>query len=196
MHLFRSARRLAPKLAAALGIAALSASCSTSNIPLIGGPGDTAESTTATTDQRRLELASKAVVADGGEITKVKYYHLDTYRTVNAADRAITFEQRHHLHGAVTLEERLDRFGHYYTIFWKADDRATPVTVIFEYRQKNSGLASLTKTTTIENIKRSNKTSLKVTGEEYWERGSVTAWRTTLVQGGKTIAADQSFLWE
>lgn len=192
MHLLRSARRLA----AALAIAALSTSCSTSKIPLIGGSGDNRETTDPTTDQRRLKLASKAVVAEGGEITKVKYYHLDTYRTVHAADRAITFEQRHHLHGAVTLEERLARFGHYYTIFWKADNRDTPVTVVFEYRQKNSGPTPLTKTVTINNIQRSNKTSLEVTGEEYWERGSVTAWRTTLVQADKTIAADQSFLWE
>ena len=113
-----------------------------------------------------------------------------------AADPAIAFEQRHYLHGAVSLEERLARFGHYYTVFWKAEDRSAPVTVTIEYRQKNTGPQSFTQAVTVDNVRGSNTTDLQVTGEQYWENGSVTAYRVTLTQNGETIAADQSFLWD
>lgn len=201
MHLLRSARRILPTLAFALGLTAastLTTSCSTSYIPFVG-KADEAEADPdrpLTTDERRLQLANDVVISQGGEITKVKYYHLDSHRTIRSADPAVTFEQRHYLHGAITLEQRLARYGHYYTIFWNSDDRSTPVTVVFEYRQKNTGPAALTKTVTVDDIGRRNQTPFKVTGEEYWERGPVTAWRVTLVQGDNTIAADQSFLWD
>ena len=69
----------------------------------------------------------------------MKYYHLMPFFTPPTTNPTILFERQHYVYGAVTKKEIVDRFGHYYAFFWKADDRTGPVTVRFEYQQAQSG---------------------------------------------------------
>jgi hypothetical protein len=127
--------------------------------------------------------------------TKVKIYRLNQMDRVIAVDPSIPFEQRHLLHGAVSIEEREARAGNYYTFFWKADDRTQPVKLRFEYRQSATRSAIKVQEIEITDVKRSNVTKVQVTGEGYQTNGKVLAWRASLIQGGKEIATTQSFMW-
>lgn len=131
-----------------------------------------------------------------GTIAKVKYFHLQPGKDYFAADPAIPFEAKYHLHGAVTSEERSERYGHYYTIDWKAADTTRPVTLRFEFRQKLTGPAVQVIEVPVNEVDRSNRTRFQVTGDAYFTNGPVTSWRVTLLQDGQAIASDQSFLWD
>jgi len=138
---------------------------------------------------------SSARVGDGATISKIKYYNLIPQQPLNVSDPAILFELQHHLYGAVTKAEVINRGGHYYTIFWKAEDRSQPVTVRFEYRQSSDGLVTRTKEVEIADIGRSNTTKFQVTGEEYKTLGRVTSWRITLLRGKQELVSQTSYLW-
>ncbi len=142
-----------------------------------------------------LASCSTATVANGGKISKVKYYHLVPGTPVTSNDPAIRFERDHHLYGAVTKAEIMDRGGHYYTIFWKADDRSQPVTVRFEYRQASTGLTSKVVEQEFADVRKSNIAKFQVTGGEYTSSGRVTAWKVTLMRGKDELASQESFLW-
>ncbi|TDU71333.1 hypothetical protein EI77_02457 [Prosthecobacter fusiformis] len=138
---------------------------------------------------------SSVSVGPGGQISKVKYYHLHPGSPVNTVDPAVQFERDYLLYGAITREEVSDRFGHYYTIFWKATDRTQPVTVRFEYRQANTGLDAKVVTEEVVDVKRVNSSKFQVSGSEYNTSGRVTAWKVTLLRGQEELASQQSYLW-
>ena len=138
---------------------------------------------------------SSAVVGNGGRISKVNYYHLVPSKPIIVMDPAITFERQHYLYGAVTKAEVMNRGGHYYTIDWKVDDRSLPVTVRFEYRQANNGLATKVLEENINEVGRWNTTKFQVTGDEYNTNGRVTSWRVTLMRGKEELVSKASYLW-
>lgn len=138
---------------------------------------------------------STVSVGPGGRISKVKYYHLVPGNPVRTVDPAVEFERDHHLFGAVTRTEVLQRTGHYYTIFWRADDRTQPVTVRFEYRQANTGLNAKVIEEEVADLRRTNVSKFQVTGDDYSTHGRVTAWKVTLLRGKEELASQQSYLW-
>jgi hypothetical protein len=138
---------------------------------------------------------SSTKVGEGASISKVKYYHLVPQNPIVVADPAINFERQHLLYGAVTKAEVMNRGGHYYSVFWKAEDRSQPVTVRFEYRQANSGLTTKVLEEEVSDIRRSNTTKFQVTGDEYNTNGRVTAWRMTVMRGKEELVSKASFLW-
>ena len=138
---------------------------------------------------------SSAVVGNGGRISKVNYYHLVPSKPIIVMDPAITFERQHYLYGAVTKAEVMNRGGHYYTIDWKVDDRSLPVTVRFEYRQANNGLATKVLEENINEVGRWNTTKFQVTGDEYNTNGRVTSWRVTLMRGKEELVSKASYVW-
>jgi hypothetical protein len=131
----------------------------------------------------------------GGQISKVKAYHLQPTEPLRTIDPSILFERNHYLHGTVTLAEQLERAGHYYNIWWKVNDPSQPVTLRFEYRQKNTGLTIKTKDFQIADVRRSNQTKINLIGQDYQTNGPVSAWRITLRRGKEVLASQQSFLW-
>lgn len=142
-----------------------------------------------------LVSCSSTTVGDGASISKVKYYHLIPSKPVNVADPSINFERQHHLYGAVTKAEVMARGGHYYTVFWKADDREQPVKVRLEYRQAGSGLETKVVEQEVADIRRNNTTHFQVTGDEYNSNGRVTAWRVTVMRGKAELVSKASYLW-
>ncbi len=143
-----------------------------------------------------LSACSSAVNGPGGRIGKVKYYHLMPNYQARTIDPPIVFERQHFMYGAVTKKEIMERFGHYYAVFWKVNDRsAGPVTVRFEYMQEHSGLKTRVQEQIVEDIHRNNVSKFQVTGEEYQKSGRVNAWRVTVLRGKEELVSQQSALW-
>ncbi len=109
-------------------------------------------------------------------------------------DGMSAFERRRIEYGAVTQVDRRQRYGHYYDFFWRTD-RPADVTVRFEYRQQNLGSYVQAKEVDYKAIKGSQKTTFQVIGDDYEEEGKVTAWRAVIIENGKVVALNQSFLW-
>lgn len=142
-----------------------------------------------------LGACSSAVTGPGGKITKVKYYHLQPGVPQMTQVKAVNFEREHFLYGAVTAKEINARFGHYYTILWRAFDRQGPVKVRLEYRMANSGLKIFTKEVLVEDVRRSNTTHFEVNGSEYQKNGRVTMWKASILRGREELVSQKSFLW-
>jgi hypothetical protein len=143
-----------------------------------------------------LSACSSAVEGPGGRISKVNYYHLMSNYYPQTVTPLVLFEYQRHLHGAVTAADYVEKYGHYYTVFWKANDRdAGPVTVRFEYMQALSGLKKRTQEQIVDDIRRSNISKFQVTGEEYKKSGRVTAWRVSVLRGKEELVSQQSALW-
>lgn len=131
--------------------------------------------------------------------TKVKYYHLrdkDSRTESYSIDPMIRFERQHHFHGAVTSDQRHERLGNYYTLFWNAPASRSPVTVRFEYRQSLTGERVLTFDQVVTDVRDKNKTALRITGDSYHRDGRVAAWQATLLQDGRVLDQTRSFLWK
>jgi hypothetical protein len=142
-----------------------------------------------------LSACSSAVVGPGGKIAKVKYYHLMPFFTPQTTNPTILFERQHFIYGAVTKKEIVDRFGHYYAFFWKANDRTGPVTVRFEYQQAQSGLSKHVQEVVVDDVRRSNISKFQVAGPEYQKSGRVIAWRVSILRGKDELVSQQSALW-
>ncbi len=138
---------------------------------------------------------SSAVNGPGGRIGKVRYYHLMPNYVPRTLDPMILFERQHYMYGAVSKAEQMDRFGHYYTIFWKAKDRTGPLTVRFEYLQEHSGLTKRVQEQVVDDVRRSNVSKFQVAGEEYQKSGRVLAWRVIVLRGKEELVSQQSALW-
>ncbi|CAN5229138.1 hypothetical protein BH23VER1_BH23VER1_06820 [soil metagenome] len=195
MHSHRATiRALAP--ATLLATALLVASCS--SLPFIGQQGDADPPPTgpAAGSLTGEHIPSGQVVSNGAAITKVKYFHLDTLRVPATPETSIPFETRYHIHGAITRSDILERYGHYYSIFWELENPSAPVTLRFEYRQRTTGPAVKVIDVPVESPERKNLTKLQITGDAYLVNGSVSAWRVTVLRGDALLASDQSFLWE
>lgn len=133
----------------------------------------------------------------GGQIVKVKYYHLlNDEKVVPGTNDAVGFERDHYLYGAISNKDRKLRDGNYYVVMWKATDRSQPVKVRLEYRQQNTGTKIKTKEKEVATIKWRNDTEFEVNGEEYLNDGAVTSWRVTLVRGKVVLAEAKSYLWD
>lgn len=142
-----------------------------------------------------LSACSSTTTGPGGKISKVKYYHLMPFFTPQTTNQTILFERQHFIYGAVTKKEIVDRFGHYYAFFWKANDRTGPVTVKFEYMQGKSGLTKHVQTQVVDDIHRSNVSKFQVVGQEYQKNGRVIAWRISILRGKEELVSQQSALW-
>ncbi len=132
-------------------------------------------------------------------ISKVKIYRLplDTNQP-GSSDRAIVFERRHRLHGAVTSDDIKARSGNYYTVFWSLADTKTkePVTLRFRYRQAVTGPKIHVIDQRIDHPKSSNIAEFQVIGEAYEKQGKVLAWQLELRRGNEVLATRQSYLWK
>lgn len=142
-----------------------------------------------------LSACSSTTKGPGGQISKVKYYHLMPFFTPQTTNQTILFERQHFMYGAVTKKDIVDRFGHYYAFFWKTTDRTSPVTIKFEYQQSKSGLRKHVQEQVIDDIHRSNVSKFQVVGPEYQKSGRVIAWRISILRGKEELVSQQSALW-
>lgn len=129
-------------------------------------------------------------------ITKVNPYHLADASRVATEDPMISFEKTRLLYGAVDSDDLKERYGNYFTVFWKTDQPGVPATIRLEYRQANTGPKIFRQEMEVASPKRKNATHLKVTGDDYETNGVVTQWKASIVQRGEVVTEYRSFLWK
>ena len=116
-------------------------------------------------------------------------------RTNNGADASIGFERSYRAYGAVSGVESRQLFGHYYDFFWRAK-RDAPVTVRLEYRQEKLRAFVQAREVFYPHARGSNKTEFRVIGDDFFDDGKITAWRCLLIEEGRIVAENRSYLWD
>lgn len=109
----------------------------------------------------------------------------------------VRMEKERRLRGAVSMAERRQRLGQYYTLLWQdpAGVGQGPVEVVFQYQQ--GATASRVKRM-IRNFPASaakGSVEFAVIGDDYFTGGRVLAWKATVLRGGRELASRQSYLW-
>ena len=134
------------------------------------------------------------------QIRKFKTYFLETPMVQGISmggnvEQSLIFERRHLLFGAITGSDIRDRYGNYFTFFWRSQ-RPANLTIRLEYRQQKLGSMVQAREVTYPDAKGSFITRFEVNGDDYLEQGRVSAWRVLLIQDHKAIVAlGQSYLW-
>jgi len=110
-------------------------------------------------------------------------------------NETLAFQREWINYGALSLDERTQREGTYFDIFWRAE-RPADITVRFEYRQAKLGNAVMAKETFVPQAKGTVKSTFNVIGDDFQWDGPVTAWRCLLIEDGKIVGFTQSYLWK
>jgi hypothetical protein len=110
-------------------------------------------------------------------------------------DAPITFERQYRLFGAVTALDQRQRLGNYFDFFWRAK-RPSDVTVRLEYRQEKLHEHVQAQEISYRNVRGTHKTEFKVIGDDYFDDGRVISWRCLLIENGRIVAENRSFMWE
>jgi hypothetical protein len=116
-------------------------------------------------------------------------------KTATLQDAPITFERQYRLFGAVTALDQRQRFGNYFDFFWRVK-RPSDVTVRLEYRQEKLHEHVQAQEISYRNVRGTHKTEFKVIGDDYFDDGRVIAWRCLLIENGRIVAENRSFMWE
>jgi len=109
----------------------------------------------------------------------------------------VNMEKERHLRGAVSMAERRQRLGQYYTIQWH-DPAGTghgTVEVVFQYQQGET--ASLVKhmIRKFPAADSEGTAEFAVIGDDFFKGGKVLTWKATLRRGDRALASRQSYLW-
>jgi hypothetical protein len=131
---------------------------------------------------------------DSFEFRKTKTYLNDPVLYRPTLDQMIAFERQRINFGAVTQLDRQQRYGHYFTFFWRSGRKAD-LTLRLEYRQANLGSFVQAQELAYKEVKGSVKSEFKVIGDDYKDDGRITAWRAILIENGRIVGLNQSFLW-
>ena len=116
-------------------------------------------------------------------------------KTATLQDVPITFERQYRMFGAVTGLDQRQRFGNYFDFFWRAK-RPSDVTVRLEYRQEKLHEHVQAQEISYRNVHGTHKTEFKVIGDDYLDDGRVIAWRCLLIENGRIVAENRSYMWE
>jgi hypothetical protein len=115
--------------------------------------------------------------------------------TAGIAEASLGFERTYRLYGAITNADKNQRYGNYLDFFWRAKHPAN-VTVRLEYRQEKLRSFIQAREISYQNVKGNTKTEFAIIGDDYFQDGRVTAWRCLLIEDGKIVAENRSYLWE
>ena len=145
---------------------------------------------------RQIDKANVLPLAldDAIQFRKTKIFLNEPELIKPTTENMISFERQRVNFGAVTQLDRQQRYGHYYTFFWRTGRKAD-LTLRFEYRQQRLGSYVQAKERVYPGAKGSLQSQFQVIGDDYAEEGRVTAWRAVLIENGKIVGLTQSFLW-
>ena len=116
-------------------------------------------------------------------------------QNLGIAEASMTFERTYRMYGAITGADQRQRFGNYFDFFWRAK-RPANVTVRLEYRQEKLRSFVQAREMTYANAKGNHKTEFAVIGDDYLNDGRVISWRCLLIESGRIVAENRSYLWE
>ena len=125
----------------------------------------------------------------------VKIQTIRDQKIDKGGDPRVMHEKSRRLYGAVSMEERRQRLGQYYTVLWNFEGGAKR-EILFEYQQGKSGSLVKTIRRELKASTHSGKEEFSVIGDNYFENGRVLCWRVSLIADGKTVSTSQSYLWE
>jgi hypothetical protein len=127
----------------------------------------------------------------------VKQFTLRDQEMDGGSDPMVRNEKLRRLHGAVSLEERKQRLGQYYTVLWY-DPKTVGFQreIVFRYQQGGSASRIKEMRRTIPAGTSEGKEEFSIIGDNYFNNGRVLAWKIDFTAGGQTIASKQSYLWE
>ncbi|HEX8898866.1 MAG TPA: hypothetical protein VF751_09230 [Chthoniobacterales bacterium] len=114
--------------------------------------------------------------------------------TAGIAEASLGFERTYRLYGAITNADRYQRYGNYLDFFWRVK-RPANVTVRLEYRQEKLRAFVQAREISYPDAKGNYKTEFAIIGDDYFQDGRVTAWRCLLIEDGKIVAENRSYLW-
>ena len=150
-------------------------------------------------------------LSDDFQFRKTKLYHLtqvqprakrslssslsNVLNPTGIAEASLGFERTYRLYGAITSADKNQRCGNYLDFFWRVK-RPANVTVRLEYRQDNLRSFVQAREISYANAKGNYKTEFAIIGDDYFQDGRVTAWRCLLIENGKIVAENRSYLWE
>jgi hypothetical protein len=130
------------------------------------------------------------------QIRKVSNFVADTNIWKSTQDDMIAFERQRVFYGAVTNVDRLGRYGMYYRVFWRTLRPVGHLIVRFEYKQEKLANYVQAQERSYRDIPKGGMESrFSVVGDAYNDDGKVTSWRATVIEDGKIVALNQSFLW-
>jgi len=115
--------------------------------------------------------------------------------TAGIAEASLGFERTYRLYGAISNADRNQRYGNYFDFFWRVK-RSANVTVRLEYRQEKLRAFVQAREISYANAKGNIKTAFTIIGDDYFQDGRVTAWRCLLIENGRVVAENRSYLWE
>ncbi len=134
-------------------------------------------------------------IDDAYQFRKIQLSSLDPgYVEIRAKNDMINFERARRTFGAVDSVETAQRYGNYYTIFWRNSTRSD-VTLRLEYRQAGLGNFVMAKERLYTDTIGSHRSTFEVVGDEFLENGRVTSWRSLLIADGRIVAISQSYMW-
>ena len=129
---------------------------------------------------------------------EVRQFHLKSVEVEGLKQAPmVRGEQMYRLRGAVSMEERRQRLGQYYTVSWKNDgSHAGAMKIVMDYQQAATGSEILSKSRDLPAGQASGRLEFKVSGEDYRTGGRVLAWRIRMLSGNKIITEKRSYLWK
>lgn len=120
---------------------------------------------------------------------------ISSAQNLGIAEASMNFERTYRMYGAVTGADQRQRYGNYFDFFWRAR-RAANVTVRLEYRQEKLRSFVQAREINYPDAKGNHKTEFAVIGDDYFNDGRVISWRCLLIEDGRIVAENRSYLWE
>jgi hypothetical protein len=132
------------------------------------------------------------------EALVVKQFQLRDQTTSRSDEPMVKMEKLRRLHGSVSMAERAQKLGQYYTLVWNDGTGVGQgeVQLILQYQQGGSGsrIKRMVRTFPAGDVE--GKAEFAVVGDDYQKNGRVLAWKATLQRGKRVIATRQSYLWQ
>lgn len=126
---------------------------------------------------------------------KTRKSMMSSGQSLGIADASMNFERSYRMYGAITGADQRQRYGNYLDFFWRAK-RPANVTVRLEYRQEKLRSFVQARELSYRNVKGNQKTEFTVIGDDYLNDGRVISWRCLLIENGRIVAENRSYLWE
>ena len=134
---------------------------------------------------------------DAFRVVKVFSQTVDPSKNSKSMVAALKAEVDRRYFGAINAFERRLREGNYYTVRWQAPKRpeGSDITVRLEYRQQKLGTHVQALEAHYPAASGAVSTEFSVLGDDYYQDGAVVAWRVLLIERGRIVGVQQSFLW-
>jgi hypothetical protein len=128
----------------------------------------------------------------------VKQFQLRDQTRDTSDEPMVKMEKERRLHGAVSMAERRDKLGQYYTLLWNdpAGAGQGEVELVFQYQQGASASRVKRMIKSFPSTESKGSAEFAVIGDDYFKGGKVLAWKATLQRGKRVIATRQSYLWQ